>query len=304
MSTDGDAAAAETAALPPDAGGDPAAAGEGEGNASIAPPEGSVLLSDDESVDSAGPPRGGGDKEGEGKPSIKDSRRAGVDHNMDITLALMKRVKKVSIELPLMAQHGRRLQKIILGVDACKHIAHETKGGKYGVPSRPDLETQDIAFPTQPDSDIVAFPPSLTILYSGGRNAFIMSAMQEEELLMKLKVYSPSVGEITKAFIMVGERKLNVLSSAKQRVWRKFVNMYMFPLLEDANRMSETETRLKVFVGLDADATLGMEHKVYGGDEKESIGESSDDDEESVHKKSKKKNHHGKHKHGHKTVKK
>lgn len=104
----------------------------------------------DPDPDTANPNPNGIDGEGkqeeteiDEKPkSANMGRRAAVDTNLDINLALMKRVKKISIEIPFASENQRRLQKVILGVRSFQHIVDETIGGKYGVPSRPDLETQ------------------------------------------------------------------------------------------------------------------------------------------------------------------
>lgn len=233
----------------------------------------------------------------EEKPqSANLNRRAGVDHHTDINLALLKRVQKISIEIPFASQNCRRLQKIVFGVSDYKHIAAEAAGGTYGVASRPDLEMQLIRF--DPTAAVVP------VLFNNSRIAYIISARQEDELLLSLHSNRPHLGSIQEAYIRAGDRKLNVLSSQKQRSWRKFINMYMLPMLNDPSRVLDASERLYAFETLSADEALAAEHKIYGGDEPEDDASSGDEGETLAQNKVKKKqpaHHHGRH---HKSSKK
>lgn len=232
-------------------------------------------------------------------------RRQGVDQHTDINLALLRRVKKISVELPLVAENCRRIHKVMLLVADFRHILAEAAGGTYGVASRPDLEFQLISFPTaasvegkEINAQIQTESESIQMLFSGSRMAFIVSEKKEDELLLTLSRHRPHLGTIKEAFIKAGDRKLNVLTSAKQRAWRKFVYIYMLPLLEDKARLAAAEERLSLFEGLEADAALALEHREYDGGQPDEENSSDEDDQASaVKQKMNKKQFHSKHHH-------
>ena len=227
----------------------------------------------------------------EEEPKKVPVRRAAVDHHTDINLALMRRVQKVSVEIPFASQNYSRLQKVILSAKDYRHIVDEARGGVYGVASRPDLEVQTIEFPTQDDSQQ---PVRIPVLFNDSRQAYVLSARQEDELLVALHRHRPRLGEIHEAYIRAGDRKLNVLRSGKQRSWRIFVNIYMLPQLEEGERVEMAKERLQLFEGLDSAAALELERKEYGDDNDDDS--TSDEEEKAVRKKVvKKRHHHGKH---------
>lgn len=169
-------------------------------------------------------------------------RRAGLDANFDVNLALLKRVKKISINLPSIRDDGKRLQNIILPAKDFKHIYDEFRGG-YGAPSRPDLELQVLHFGKGLDGN----DKIVEILFCSGRCGYILSERIEDQLIAILYNIRPATGFIKNAYLCVGEKKLSCLDKLRQRFWRKFVSMYIEPQFDLPNRVAEAEERILTF---------------------------------------------------------
>lgn len=204
---------------------------------------------------------GGDDSEEKSRPNSSMNRRAGIDHHFDINLALLKRVKKISIELPMVRQRSSRILKIVLKPTDYKHILDESLGGVYGTPSRPDLEMMVVTFGTS-TSDLSNTP--LKFLFCAGRTAFVLSRRIEDALLVSLVQHHPEVGILREAYIKAGEKKLNVLNTEKTRLWRKFINIYMLPLLTNEELIQQAIAKVKLFSGLSDAEAQEMENIQYG----------------------------------------
>ena len=124
-----------------------------------------------------------------------------------------------------------------------------------------------------------------------------MSAKKEDELVVALHEVRPNVGVVAEAYIKAGEKVLNVLDRYKIRSWRRFVHIYMRPLVEDEAYVNGAKKRLIQFEGLDDEAAFKLEKHEYSDEESDESGSSDNETQKKPIKKSKKR--HNNHRHHH-----
>jgi hypothetical protein len=215
-------------------------------------------------------------------------RRAGIDGHFDINLALLKRVKKFSINLPSIREDGRRLQKIILPAKDYKHIYDEFRGG-YGAPSRPDLELQVVNFGKGSDGKDIL----IEVLFCSGRCGYVLSERIEDQLITTLYSINPAVGVIKAAYLCLGDKKFSCLDKLRQRFWRKFVAIYIQTLFNLPNRVAEAQERVLTFSKM-TEEDIEREYAAAQFSAAEVAYEDTDSESDTPRKKSKKRSTKGK----------
>ena len=166
---------------------------------------------------------------------ISAARRMATDSKFDVNLIMLTRTAKTSVPIPCCRENNRRMLMILLSPNDYKKILSEYGGG-YGTPCRPELELQQIDFGIIAGSSQNLIVP---MLFNSGRCAYILSQRVEDLLIDTLYRTNNLMGSIKTAIAYAADKKYSVISAERQRLWRKFLYIYIIPQLQDKARVEE-----------------------------------------------------------------
>ena len=215
-------------------------------------------------------------------------RRSGVTEATNMALVMMKRKKKVSIQVPVIEVDGyRRLNRVYISSKKYKHLLDEIIGGVYGPPSRPELELQKFEFVcTLPSEETggstVSKTLQLNLVYDYEKNLYVISRRLEDKLLLYLHQNSfrcaLEVGPLLSSTSCGGlSAPVSHLDPYRQRMWRRLFSLYVSPLLQDPLRLNYAIGFLRTVILSGEEEVLTPEGSEDGGWEFSSSDESSDD---------------------------
>jgi hypothetical protein len=121
----------------------------------------------------------------------------------------------------------------------------------------------------------------MNILFYTSQNTYILSENVEDRLILQYLYDPKSTKIIYKSWFKIKDIIINVLDDNKQKVWRRFLRLYIEPLLKDNKRMELFKSRILI-----AMKDMRLERKIIDSDVRaEDL--SSDDDDDKKKKKSK-----------------
>jgi hypothetical protein len=121
----------------------------------------------------------------------------------------------------------------------------------------------------------------MNILFYTSQNTYILSEYVEDRLILQYLYDPKSTKIIYKSWFKIKNIITNVLDDNKQKVWRRFLRLYIEPLLKDNKRMELFKSRILI-----AMKDMRLERKIIDSDVRaEDL--SSDDDDDKKKKKSK-----------------
>jgi hypothetical protein len=143
-----------------------------------------------------------------------------------------------------------------------QHIIDECVGGVYGKPSRPDLELLEIGFNEDEQDDEAG--ETVRVLYNSSREAYVHSPLIEDLIIEKLLENDRNLGLVKYSAIITHKGPIITMCPAVKSRWRKFVSIYIVPLLNDKNRVKIALRRLLQYRHkLDPEQALRREIEVY-----------------------------------------
>ena len=121
----------------------------------------------------------------------------------------------------------------------------------------------------------------MNILFYTSQNTYILSENVEDRLILQYLYDPKSTKVIHKSWFKIKDNVTNVLNDNKQKVWRRFLRLYIEPLLKDNKRMELFKSRILI-----AMKDMRLERKIIDSDV---LAEdlSSDDDDDKKKKKGK-----------------
>lgn len=228
----------------------------------------------------------------------RDVRRIGVTEATNTALVIIKRKKKISINIPEFVRDAyRRLNRVYLSSKKYKHLLDEMIGGVYGIPSRPELELQKFEFicelPSDDGSRVVSQKLQLDIVYDYEQNLYIISRRVEDKLLLYLhqnrdRPLLAVDGLISSTSSEGLYSPVSHLDLYRQRMWRRLLHLYIAPLLKDPLRLNYAITFIRNVILSGEEEVLTPEGSEDGGWEFSSSSDDSSDDEKARKKKGKK----------------
>ena len=85
----------------------------------------------------------------------------------------------------------------------------------------------------------------MNILFYTSQNTYILSENVEDRLILQYLYDPKSTKVIHKSWFKIKDNVTNVLNDNKQKVWRRFLRLYIEPLLKDNKRMELFKSREK-----------------------------------------------------------
>jgi hypothetical protein len=183
-----------------------------------------------------------------------------INDTLPTELILLRREKKIAIPIPEIDwtdplegnTEARRLHRVYLSTKKFLHLYQEAIGGVYGVSSRPEIEIHVFKYsyhPTSPPSvslstgavsDISSVVVQLNLIYDPENNLYVLSPHMEDLLIVYLlytqstvsSFLSPSsLPPLLSSTQRIGNHEFNTLDPFRQRQWRRFLRLYIAPLL-------------------------------------------------------------------------
>lgn len=171
-------------------------------------------------------------------------RRQAAVEMMDLDLILIRRVKKISIDVPYV-EGKSNLGRIFLPSWQHQHLLDEAMGGVYGLPERPELEILEFEFR-------VFLPPpgeqertiSLTFLFDRTKLMFILTKKIEDRLLLYVSqggrgnLWQHDIALLKSAICRVGDKEYSTLDVFLQKSWRRLLIRHIAPLRMEPERLA------------------------------------------------------------------
>jgi hypothetical protein len=196
---------------------------------------------------------------------------------------MRKRVKKISVELPPLRRNCRRILQVVFKPKVFKHIMDECVGGVYGKPSRPDLELLVVSFAEDEDGDDDG--DTVRVLYNSSREAYVHSPLIEDLIIEKLLENDRNLGVVKHSAVITHKDPIITMSPVVKSRWRKFVSIYIIPLLKDKNRVKIALRRLLQYRhNLNPEQALRREIEVYSPEDVDLEANKEEDERQKLRK--------------------
>lgn len=174
----------------------------------------------------------------------KAKRRQAAVELMDLDLVIIKRVQKISIELPYV-EGKDGICPIFLSSWKFQHLLDEAAGGVYGGAERPELEILEFEF------EVFLPPPceegtllSLKVLFDRVKSIFILTRKIEDRLLLYVhqggrgNLWQHNIAPLKSAVCRIDQTEFSTLDVFLQKQWRRFLIKHIAPLRTDPDRVS------------------------------------------------------------------
>lgn len=225
-------------------------------------------------------------------------------------IILIRREKKISIQVPEINKNeiisnipitSLRLYRVYLSTKKYIHLYNEIIGGIYGLSSRPELEIHSFSYyytyPVTMENKLM----NIELIYDPVINLYIITSHIEDKLLLYCEQNKtlPSLyyQSLTSAIMRNGNHEFQTLTLDKQKQWRKFLRFYIFPFLNNEERINKAKNYMKELVeNQDLDGYITPE------DSDLDETSSSESDDEKTKKKKRKGKKKGTHTSGNKTI--
>ena len=174
----------------------------------------------------------------------KAKRRQAAVELLQLDLILIRRVKKISIDVPYV-EGKTNLGRVFLSSWKHQHLMDEACGGVYGLPERPELEIVEFEFrvflPSPSDLDRMV---TLRFLFDRVKLIFIITKKIEDRLLLYVhqggrgNLWQHDIKLLKSAICRVGEKEFSTLDVFLQKSWRRFLIRYIAPLRMEPDRVA------------------------------------------------------------------
>lgn len=236
--------------------------------------------------------------------------------NVELMLMRRLATKKVSTVIPEpIQQHGSRLGKVYLTDEQFEHLLVEVHGGKVKDVKydscRPDLEVHIIGMehdqlahfqdkgdhyhsqlykPNHTKNEEISQilvnakdqsdGKGLEVLYDSGKSLYILTEYVEDCILLLLRRNFIVGSHVSIGNFLCKENmtnKINMITEAKRRIWRRFVRHHLLHLLDDVERMTSVEMRYNAYIERKAKEAIDNDEDIIRDAADLSSSEDSDD---------------------------